>query len=408
MIFWITTSAIALVIAATLALVLLRSRPAAEPAAAYDLRVYRTQLKDLEADLERGVIAEADAERIRAEVSRRILQADAQLQAARADRGASGRGTLVAAVLLGVALIGGSLMLYRELGAPGYGDLGLAHRIELAEQARTERPGQAEAEESLPASAPVQGLSEEYLALVERLRETVANRPDDIQGHMLLARNEAASGNFTAAYAAQREVIRLKGDNATAADYADMADMMILAAGGYVSPEAETVLRQALARDPTNGPARYYWGLMMAQTGRPDLSLRIWNALLRDSPPDARWIVPVRAQIEDMARRAGVEYTLPPVEATPGPSAADIAAAEEMNPEDRQQMIRGMVQGLSDRLATQGGPPADWARLIGALGVLGETEQARAIHANALQVFDGNTDALAAINDAARDAGLLQ
>ena len=57
MIFWITTSAIALVIAATLALVLLRSRPAAEPAAAYDLRVYRTQLKDLEADLERGVIA---------------------------------------------------------------------------------------------------------------------------------------------------------------------------------------------------------------------------------------------------------------------------------------------------------------------------------------------------------------
>jgi cytochrome c-type biogenesis protein CcmH len=410
MTFWIITSAMALVIAVTFALVLMRSRAAAEPAAAYDMRVYRDQLKDVDRDLERGVINEADAIRIRTEVSRRLLSADAQAQATGTGTGDARRTTAVMAVLLMLVLIAGSLILYRELGAPGYGDLSLSHRIELAERARAERPGQAEAEASLPAAPPLQELSEEYLRLVERLRETVAERPGDVQGQMLLARNEAATGNFAAAYAAQAEVVRLKGDAATAGDYADHADMMILAAGGYVSPEAEAVLRQALARDPDNGPARYYWGLMMAQTGRPDIAFRVWNALLREGPPDARWIVPVRAQIEEMAMRAGVEFTLPAPETgtAPGPTAADVQAAGEMSDADRQQMIRGMVEGLSDRLATEGGTAPEWARLIGALGVLGETDRAQAILANARQVFATDPDSMSVIDDAARQAGLKE
>jgi len=407
MTFWITTSAMALISAATLALVLLRKHPAEEPAAAYDLRVYRDQLKDVDRDLERGVIGDADAARIRTEVSRRILTADAQVRAEQSRQGQSSPLTLIIAVLIGVGMIGGSLMLYRTLGAPGYGDLGLADRIEMAEQIRTSRPGQAEAEAGLPPMPPLEGLSPDYLQLVERLRETVASRPDDVQGQLLLARNEAASGNFIAAYSAQAEVLRLKGADAAAGDFADYADMLILAAGGYVSPEAESGLREALRRDPENGPARYYWGLMMAQTGRPDVAFRVWNTLLRQGPPDAPWIAPIRAQIEEMAQRAGVEFDLPPVGgAAPGPSAADVAAAGEMSETDRTQMIRSMVQRLSDRLATDGGTPAEWARLIGALSVLGDTDQAKAILENAKQVFAGDTGAMQIINDAAGQAGL--
>ena len=407
--FWIITSAIALVIAGMLALVLLRTRSATEPAAAFDLRVYRTQLKDVETDLERGVISEADATRIRTEVSRRILKADETIRAGKAERRQSRTVTLVMAAVLALATVGGSLALYRELGAPGYGDFSLSLRKELAEQARMERPRQAEAEATLPPYPAAQELSEDYLNLLERLRETVAQRPDDVQGHVLLARNEAASGNFAAAYAVQGDVIRLKGDEVTAEDYANQAEMMVLAAGGYVSPEAEVVLDTALRRAPQNGPARYYWGLMMTQTGRPDMAFRIWAALLRDSPPNARWVPPIRAQIEEMAQRAGVQYTLPPLVApSGGPTAEDVAAASDMSPQERQEMIRGMVQSLSDRLASQGGPPTDWARLIGALGVLGDTEQARAIYDNAVQVFAGNDAALEPITAAARQAGVLQ
>ncbi len=405
MTFWIITSAMALVIAATLALVMLRTRATAGPAAAFDMQVYRDQLRDVERDLERGVIDAADATRVRTEISRRILAADTQMQAARSGGGQSGPLSLVMAVLLGVTLIGGSLMLYRSLGAPGYGDLGLERRMELAEVMFKTRPSQAEAEASAHAAPAPKELSPDYKTLMERLRDTVRDRPDDLQGQMLLARNEAATGDFKAAAAAQAHVLRLKGDAASVTDLSEYATMLVLAAGGYVSPEAEQVLNRILSTDPENGAARYYSGVMMAQTGRPDLAFRIWNALLQDSPADAPWVPPVRAQIEDMARRAGVDFLLP---ALPGPNAADVAAAGEMSEADRTEMIRGMVQGLSDRLATQGGTPPEWARLIGALGVLGETEQAQAIYANAQEVFAGDDAALSVIEQAAGQAGLAQ
>jgi cytochrome c-type biogenesis protein CcmI len=79
MLFWIISAALALLIAALFALALLTRRAEAEHPAAYDLRIYRDQLKEVERDLARGVINEADAERIRTEVGRRVLAADAQL-----------------------------------------------------------------------------------------------------------------------------------------------------------------------------------------------------------------------------------------------------------------------------------------------------------------------------------------
>jgi cytochrome c-type biogenesis protein CcmH len=73
MVFWILISFVALAMAALLGLILLRAHSMAEPPAAYDLRVYRQQLSDVDKDLLRGVINDSDAQRVRTEVSRRIL-----------------------------------------------------------------------------------------------------------------------------------------------------------------------------------------------------------------------------------------------------------------------------------------------------------------------------------------------
>jgi cytochrome c-type biogenesis protein CcmH len=89
-----------------------------------------------------------------------------------------------------------------------------------------------------------------------------------------------------------------------------------------------------------------------------------------------------------------------------GPTAEDMQAAAEMTAEDRAAMIRNMVAQLSDRLATEGGTPEEWGRLIAAYGVLGDTDQARTIWAEAQQVFAGNDAALAAVDAGARRAGL--
>lgn len=405
--FWITTGVLALAMAALLVMALLRGQRNTGPAEAFDVQIYRDQLGEVDRDLQRGVISDEDAERLRTEISRRILAADAKVQST----GVAGQQPralgLSLAVLIGVGVIGGAFGLYMQLGAPGYGDLGLASRMEMAEDARENRPSQQDAEGQMPTGANP-NVQPEYTELVQRLRGAVSERPNDIQGHVLLARSEAALGNYVAAYQAQERVVAIKGDAATGSDYADLADMMVLAAGGYVSPEAERVLETALTRDPENGVAQYYMGLMMAQTGRPDIAFRLWDRLIRVSPADAVWMPPILAQMEEMAFRAGVpDYQLPRIASLPGPTAEDMEAAGEMSEEERQEMIRGMVANLSDRLATEGGPPEDWARLITSLAVLGDQAQAIAIWNNAQEVFAENPDALEIVRDGARAAGLV-
>ena len=411
MTFWLIAAAIALLTAALLVLALMRGGRSQVPPAAYDLQVYRDQLKEVEKDLARGVVSKEDAERVRLEVSRRILEADRALAkgdaAGRAPRAAS-----VVAGALAVALVGGgALMLYQRVGAPGYPDLPLQARMEAADEARATRPSQAEAEAQMPAMPQLAEPDPQHLKLVEQLREVVKQRGDDLQGYVLLARNEAMLGNFRAAYIAQSKVIELKSGETTGEDYATFADMMILAAGGYVSPQAEAALVQALNRAPQNGTARYYAGLMYAQTGRPDITFKYWRPLLESSNPDDPWVAPIRAQIEEIAFRAGVEYQPPAAPAAPalrGPSSEDMQAAADMTPEERMEMIRGMVENLSERLATEGGSAAEWAQLVNALGMLGETERAAAIWEEAQQVFAGQPEMLATVRAAAERVGVAE
>ena len=79
-----------------------------------------------------------------------------------------------------------------------------------------------------------------------------------------------------------------------------------------------------------------------------------------------------------------------------------------MTDADRQAMIRTMVEGLNSRLAEEGGTPAEWSRLIGAYGILGEVDKARAIWAEAQVKFATQPDALDEIRGGARRAGVAE
>ncbi|TKA94471.1 c-type cytochrome biogenesis protein CcmI, partial [Cereibacter changlensis] len=61
MIFWAVTALIGFGVAAILIATLLRAATAAEPAAAFDMRVYRDQLREVDRDLARGIIGAEDA-----------------------------------------------------------------------------------------------------------------------------------------------------------------------------------------------------------------------------------------------------------------------------------------------------------------------------------------------------------
>ena len=407
MLFWTITGLIVLTVFALFARAVAVGRDTGENPAAYDLRVYRDQLSEVDRDVARGVLNDTDAERVRTEISRRILAVDATLNQSQASQGQTkpmSRGLLGGvAAIIGLGAFG----IYTQLGAPGYGDLRLQDRIEQAAELRAARPDQATAEASVPPNPAPTDENDEYIALVEQLRKAISQRPDDLRGYRLLVRAEARLGNLVAAHQAQERVIELSGgQDAPISELTDYADMMILAAGGFVSPEAEQVLTLVLERESSNPIALYYWGLLERQTGRPDTAFRIWDQLLRRGPAQAPWIEPILAQIEEVAAVAGVRYQIPQIGTGRGPTDDDIAAAQDMSPAQRMEMIQGMVSGLSDRLATEGGPPQDWAQLISALGVLGRMDQAAAIFDNAREVFGDDPGAMDMINQAADRAGL--
>jgi cytochrome c-type biogenesis protein CcmH len=384
---------------------LLRGAGDAGRRASYDMQVYRDQLREIDRDVGRGVVTAAEAEAVRVEVSRKLLAtADAEAREAEG-AGAPRRISLAAGLAVGLAALALTGLLYIRVGAPGLGDQPLAARIAQAAEERANRPAQEEVEAAVAANAPppaAAAVPEEEAALVDRLARLLEDRPDDLEGHRLLARSLASLGRFPEAWRAQERVVTLLGPRATDEDYVMLAEMMIIAANGYVSPEAEVALTRALGIEPGNPPGRYYSGLSLLQGGRPDLAYRLWEGLLREGPPEAPWVQAIAAEIDAVAAMVG----LPPPDF--GPAVAPPPPIFQAPEAEQQAMIEGMVASLGQRLATEGGPPEDWAQLIRSLGVLGRIGEAAAIWSEAREVYADNPAALATLEDAARTARLLQ
>ena len=482
-IFWVAAAALVGLTVAALVAPLIRARHAddSETGEVTDVDIYKSQLAEVERDLARGVLNAEEAERTRTEIARRLLAADRAGTEAEPRDEAPRRLNIALAVVTMLAVAGAALWGYMTLGQPGYGDLPRAERIAAAEEMRRNRPSQREAEARVNDKiAATPQVDAETRDMIERLREIVPTRPDDLDGWQLLADNEGRLMNFAAAAEAQARVVALKGDAAsetdryrlafyrfiaddggispdlqaqingiaedpaaraelwqamaldarsighfqaaarakerqiaargdaaTTEDYAELLDYLVSAANGVVTPEAETIAVRLLQRDRGNVAALYYAGLLYSQTDRPDRAFDFFRRVIETGNPDSLHYTMAANQIESVARRAGVDYSLPEPQGR-GPSAADMQAAQDMSEEDRAAMIENMVSGLSTRLAEQGGPPADWAQLIRALGVLGRDERAAAIWTEAQQVFAGDTAALETIRGAARAAGVAE
>lgn len=395
--FWFVSLFLALVVAAIVLSPLLRG--AQTKSENPDVALYKAQLLEIDNDLARGLIPEEDAERTRTEIARRLLSvAKSSVTSSQADHTSSPKTTIAA----GIGTIAFAIAGYVYLGQVGETDQPLAARLAQAEEMRVNRPSQAEFEEATGPYPPVDA-PQDYLDSVAELRELMPSRPDDLQGWDLLVRHEAALRNYSAAAKAQSNVVRLS-NGGDVDDLVRLVDLMVAATNGQVSPEAEDIAREILRRDEENVPARYYIGAMHFLTARPDIAFRLWRPIV-EAGDETYHTALARAQIEEAAWRAGVEYTLPEVR---GPSAAEMAAAEDMDPDDRAAMIGGMVAGLANRLAVEGGPASDWARLIRAYGVLGETDTAAEIWAEARTAFASDPQALSLLEDAAIGAGVAE
>jgi cytochrome c-type biogenesis protein CcmH len=389
--FWAAALLIAGGVAAMLVASLRRGRLAAgnDP----DMAIYRDQLAEIARDLARGTIGPEDAERLRAEVGRRILEADRSAGMSAAS-GTENRGAALVAALAVAALVPAAGAAYWWLGAPGYPDMPLGPRIAALDAGIAGRPGQAEALDRA-------GIPRDAAADAAAIAEAAAMTDAEALRRAFLQRFE--SGDTLGALRTQERLLHVLGDGAGASDHANLALALVSEAGGYVSPEAETALRAALQRDLSNELARYLVGEMFLQGGRFDQAFRFWRPLIESGDPGAPWAASIRERIGSVAELAGVRYEPP---AAGGPSAGEVAAAAEMSAEDRQAMIEGMLARLSDRLASEGGTVEDWDRLIRSLSVLERLPEAQAIYDEAKLRFEGHPAELSFLRLAAVESGL--
>jgi cytochrome c-type biogenesis protein CcmH len=118
-------------------------------------------------------------------------------------------------------------------------------------------------------------------------------------------------------------------------------------------------------------------------------ALDAWVRLIEDAPADAPWLPDLRQRTAALAQELGLDpdRALPagrPVAAEsgkhangaaapPGPSEAQMRAAEAMSPAERQEMIRDMVGGLAARLEQQPDDIEGWRMLGRSWAVLGDS-----------------------------------
>jgi len=386
MMFWVLAGAMAALLVLALAWPLLRTRGTAPAAADYDRAVYRDQLAELEQDRKRGLIDDTEAEAARRETERRLLQTE--------DAGSAASGRAIPWLRsLGLALVVAlppalGLGLYLQFGTPDLPDLPLAGRS----------PG-----------GPA-----EMALLAARLEARAAENPDDVEAHLVLAQVYERGGNYAEAVAHYREAIALvaKQGSVPGPLHAAFGEALVAADGGRVGREARLAFAAAIEADPGNSRARYYAGLAMAQDGRLEEAIGVWQSLAANSPAGSPRLGLLRLQIGRAAQELGIEpppIARPqepgpeaPAEAPRGPAAGDVEAAQSMTLEERQAFIRTMVDQLAARLEAEPADPDGWLRLARSYLVLGEADKAR----EALASAEGQ---IAALSETAPErAGMAQ
>lgn len=314
---------------------LLRMRLPARDRLSGELAIYRDQLAELERERDAGRLKPAEAAAARTEIERRMLAAGDAAAATVKPRTATDavQKWLPPALSLFVPLL--ALGLYLQTGRPG-----------------------------LPA-APFADRGTEHAPAPQQL---------DVAGLLKEAR------------------ARLAQDPNDADALAALGEGLTLEAGGTVTPPALDALRRALQARPDDARILYYLGLHEAQSGDSKAAIARWRDLEAKSPPDAPYLGLLRAEIARVARAAGIELpqTQTPQSTMPTPSREQQEAMAQLPPEQRQQAIRTMVEGLAARLADAPQDRAGWLRLANAWKVLGE-------NANAADAY-GRADTLAPVD----------
>ena len=306
LIFWIVA---ALLIVAALAFVLvplLRAHTRAGPTVREaNLAVLRGQRRDIDSDVALGLLPREAREAALAELAAR---ADEDLDTAAEAPAGSVRKPWIVAGLFAALIPAVTVGLYLWVGAP------------------------AATDPKAVAAAPAQPGDHQIEEMVVALEQKMKERPDDVQGWMLLARSYAATGKMPKALEAYAHLAKIAPQEASV--LADYADALALSRGRNLAGEPTELVMRALAADPRHPKALALAGTAKLNSGDFAGSLAYWERLYATLAPGSEDATEVQNIIDDVrGRAAAAGKPLPPSKALAGapapaaPAQSPLAAA---------------------------------------------------------------------------------
>lgn len=397
---WMILTLMTVLAAVGLAVPLVRKRDAMRAERADAVTVLKDQLGEIEAQAAAGAIAEPEAEALKGDLKRRVLA-----EGRRADKPArplAERTLLIVALgVVAIVTLAGT-GLYLAIGRPN---------VPASPQAGKGASDQA----GMPADHP-QG---DVGSMISMLEAQMQQRPDNAEGWRMLGWSYMQTGRNAEAATAYGRAVALDPRNA---EYLSaQGEATVLSQDGQVTPTAEDIFRRAVAADPADPRARYYLAVAKDQRGEHEAAMNDWIALIKSAPPDAPWAAEVRGFVEKVAadRKMDISGRLPPAQvaqapmaqmpgAPPqrGPTAEQMAAAQDMSQGDQAAMIQGMVTRLSDRLKQNPKDRAGWEQLMRARMVLGQRDAATQAYRDGSRAFSGSPSDQRALREAAAQLGV--
>jgi cytochrome c-type biogenesis protein CcmH len=205
------------------------------------LSIFRQQFAELGQDRANGVLTDELYEQARRELERRLLEETGATETTptRAPREVSSRPVAIALAIMVPAVSG---LLYWELGNP----------LAMTQPTAASLSAQGGPEGAHSSGDALEGL-------VERLKQKMAQNPNDGVGWGLLARSYVGLGRHAEAVSIYEKAVTLIPDDAQL--LADYADTLGVVHGRKLEGKPEVLIQQALKIDPRNVKA-----LMLAGT----------------------------------------------------------------------------------------------------------------------------------------------
>ena len=284
MLFVIIALGIALCVAAIFLWVLLREKKPVTQAsqANANAKVYRDQILDLDREHDSGHISDEEWQQSRDELSLRLLEDTSAVDdpAAKTEKPA-----IWTAVVLAVALPLGSMGMYMWVGQP-------------------------EALNPLALKTPDQVDPKDLTKMAQTLAEKLQDKPDNLQGWVMLGRTYRTLENFDAALRAYDSALKLSDDDDLKLERIEVIAMQ---RQGQFEGEPWNVIREVLQRDPQHFGALLTAGSASYAEGKFADALKYWEQARKPLDANNPDLQGLESAIATVRERLG----MPPAKATP-------------------------------------------------------------------------------------------